>query len=317
MPPASGARGALRVLDALVRWYRAAARGRCGPGGRARPCRTPAASRLAPAWCWPIRTASRRSPEQRWPALAQHHEVIVLLLADPLELAPPPAALPFSSGGPSRRTRPRRGRRNASAGAGIRCARSKPRCERLPARGVRVQALSTDAAERILAAVAGARRGRWWRDGRCSTAVLRDIHLPPAPPWWPPAPGWWLLAAAVLAGRDRRRRSCDAGDASSALPSPRCSTRRSMPPPTPTAQVAAMSELLRRAARRRDAQADRLQGDAWLRFLDGATSSRVFAHGRRPPAARRRLPARSRRRRGGCACATSRARASCDWMAAK
>src|SRR6185312_9170830 len=30
--------------------------------------------------------------------------------------------------------------------------------------------------------------------------VLRDIHLPPAPPWWPPAPGWWLLAALVLLG---------------------------------------------------------------------------------------------------------------------
>ena len=27
---------------------------------------------------------------------------------------------------------------------------------------------------------------------------LRDIHLPPAPPWWPPAPGWWLLGALVL-----------------------------------------------------------------------------------------------------------------------
>ncbi|TAL75287.1 MAG: DUF4381 family protein [Rhodanobacter sp.] len=28
--------------------------------------------------------------------------------------------------------------------------------------------------------------------------VLRDIHLPPAPPWWPPAPGWWVLAAMVV-----------------------------------------------------------------------------------------------------------------------
>lgn len=42
--------------------------------------------------------------------------------------------------------------------------------------------------------------------------VLRDIHLPPAPPWWPPAPGWWVLAGVllvvVLAGwwwRARRR----------------------------------------------------------------------------------------------------------------
>ncbi|WP_049622465.1 DUF4381 family protein [Frateuria defendens] len=28
--------------------------------------------------------------------------------------------------------------------------------------------------------------------------LLRDIHLPPAPPWWPPAPGWWALLALLL-----------------------------------------------------------------------------------------------------------------------
>jgi hypothetical protein len=28
--------------------------------------------------------------------------------------------------------------------------------------------------------------------------ALRDIHLPPAPPWWPPAPGWWMLAVLLL-----------------------------------------------------------------------------------------------------------------------
>src|SRR3546814_10839237 len=36
-----------------------------------------------------------------------------------------------------------------------------------------------------------------------------------------------------------------------------------------------MSELLRRAARRRDPAADRLQGDAWLAFLDGDRASDV------------------------------------------
>lgn len=37
---------------------------------------------------------------------------------------------------------------------------------------------------------------------------------------------------------------------------------------TPPEEIAAMSELLRRAGRRRDPAADRLQGEAWLEFLD-------------------------------------------------
>jgi len=102
-----------------------------------------------------------------------------------------------------------------------------------------------------------------------ATLVLRDIHQPPAPGWWPPAPGWWLLAALLLglAGcavwivrrRRQRQRAIEAlfDDAIANAPSG-------------PARVAAISELLRRAARRRDPAADRLQGDAWLRFLDGA-----------------------------------------------
>ena len=100
--------------------------------------------------------------------------------------------------------------------------------------------------------------------------VLRDIHAPVAPPWWPPAPGWWLVFAAIaaaaafaawwLARRRRNRRAIvalfDRGVATAQ---------------TPAAQVAAMSELLRRAARRRAPHADTLQGDDWLRFLDGET----------------------------------------------
>ena len=107
------------------------------------------------------------------------------------------------------------------------------------------------------------------------TLVLRDIHQPVAPPWWPPAPGWWWLAAAlllvatvawVLAQRRRRRIRAIADLFDHAIAAAG----------TPSAQIAAMSELLRRAARRRDAQADRLEGEAWLAFLDAGNTPPAF-----------------------------------------
>lgn len=98
--------------------------------------------------------------------------------------------------------------------------------------------------------------------------VLRDVHVPPGPSWWPPAPGWWLVLLAIVVlvavpllwiGWKRRRRARWArmfeAQCHSAL--------------APPAQVAAASQLLRRAARRIDPKADRLQGAAWLQFLDG------------------------------------------------
>lgn len=106
---------------------------------------------------------------------------------------------------------------------------------------------------------------------------LRDVQLPPAPAWFPPAPGWWwLLAAALLVGlglwawqsrKARQRRRClqlfDTGvDAAS----------------TALDQVAAIAELLRRAARQRQPGAELLHGQAWLAFLD-EPGSRAFSDG--------------------------------------
>lgn len=107
---------------------------------------------------------------------------------------------------------------------------------------------------------------------------LRDIHLPPAPPWWPPAPGWWWLAAAVAAvlafviarqWRRRRRRLALARLFDDAV-------ARS---PTPAARIGAMSELLRRVARRVDPAAATFAGDDWLRFLDRGRATHDFQSG--------------------------------------
>lgn len=107
---------------------------------------------------------------------------------------------------------------------------------------------------------------------------LNDVHPGIAPSWWPPAPGWWLVAAiiliavAVIVGwllRKRRRQAAllrlfdEAVDRAE----------------TPPQQVAAMSELLRRAARRRDPAADRLEGEAWLHFLDDGLPGQPFSSG--------------------------------------
>lgn len=111
-----------------------------------------------------------------------------------------------------------------------------------------------------------------------ATLVLRDIHQPPAPPWWPPAPGWWLVAVLVIAAvavwallrwRRRRRVATHAAVFDAALAAAA----------TPSEQVAAISELLRRAARQCDPSADRLHGEAWLAFLEGEDATHPFTAG--------------------------------------
>lgn len=142
--PAAGARGALRALDALVRWY---AQPPSDDAGLA--VALDQAQRLLRPGSRMVVLADPRSvaqiPERRWPALAQHHEVIVLLFVDPLETAPPKSSLPFSNAGhrleidlasPAPRQRWLR-EFSAPLAAAL---------EALPSRGIRVQALSTDAA---------------------------------------------------------------------------------------------------------------------------------------------------------------------------
>lgn len=97
--------------------------------------------------------------------------------------------------------------------------------------------------------------------------LLRDIHQLPAPPFWPPAPGWWLLAGVLLLVLGvvmtlRWRRAQRRREIAAIFDSVMSEAA------TPSDEVAAISQLLRRAARRIDPEADRLQGDEWLEFID-------------------------------------------------
>ncbi|MCX7515074.1 DUF4381 family protein [Frateuria hangzhouensis] len=109
-----------------------------------------------------------------------------------------------------------------------------------------------------------------WRMPAPDGPELRDIHLPPAPPWWPPAPGWWLLAvlglllalgAAWLWRRAlplRRQRARLLGELD-ALADRHAGD--------PQALAAGLHQLLRRVARTRDPAAAQLHGEAWHEAL--------------------------------------------------
>lgn len=109
---------------------------------------------------------------------------------------------------------------------------------------------------------------------------LRPAYEPPSPPWWPPAPGWWLVAAAVLLAlaalawwrwrRRRYRQRCEG------LFQARLATAK-----TPAAEVAAMSELLRRAVRRGQPAAVAYAGEDWLKVIEGGRRGPHFDENQR------------------------------------
>jgi uncharacterized protein (DUF58 family) len=147
--PASGPRGALRVLDALVRWYAQPPDEDAGLGialDHARRLLRPG-SRLV-VLADPASVAAL--PADRWPALTMHNEVVVLLLTDPLEREPPKSMLPFSASAPG--VASHRVQLDLAAAAQRQrwrhafVAPLEAALAQLPARGVRVQAMSTEAA---------------------------------------------------------------------------------------------------------------------------------------------------------------------------
>ncbi len=143
VPPAAGPRGALRVLDALVRWYSKSPEDDAGLA----IALDHAARLLRPGSRLVILADPASIPsiaESRWPALALHHEVFVLLLSDPIERDPPKSVLPFASG--DHRVELDLG--NASQRQRWRREFVSPidaALEALPSRGVRVQTLSSEA----------------------------------------------------------------------------------------------------------------------------------------------------------------------------
>ena len=142
--PAGGTRGALRVLDALVRWYQAPPVDDAGLDvalEHARRLLKPGSRLLVLADAASVAAI----PVERWPALSMHAEVRVLLLSDPLERDPPPARLPFRSGGHRvELDLAATGQREAWHDAFM--SPLEAAMSQLPARGVSVQVLSSEAA---------------------------------------------------------------------------------------------------------------------------------------------------------------------------
>ena len=167
IPPATGMRGAMRVLDALARWYARPPGDQSGLDmalEHAQRLLRPGAQVVVLAD--PV--AASRVPPVRWTALARHHQATLVLLQDPLETAPPRRELAFRAGA----RRLQLGLDNATVRLRWKQALVAPAEElvrTLPSRGWQVRCLSTDAE----AADWLAPRDASLRDeGRADTAVV-------------------------------------------------------------------------------------------------------------------------------------------------
>jgi Domain of unknown function (DUF4381) len=103
-----------------------------------------------------------------------------------------------------------------------------------------------------------------------SDVALRDVHMPPAPPWWPPAPGWWVLFGVICFAlvlvflfyrrwhRVRARRQQILAE---------LQTLASRHSSDDVAYASSLHQLLRRAARRYALDAHQRQGEGWREVL--------------------------------------------------
>lgn len=154
--PAGGARGVLRVLDALCRWY---AQPPADDAGLERGLQH-AARVLRPGARLLVLADPQRAlsiPAARWAALAQHHEVELMLLVDPLELQPPSADLAFLAEGQQLRLDLRQARARAQWQAHF-VAPLQALQQQLQARRLAVHVIASDApsADWLSATPAGA-----------------------------------------------------------------------------------------------------------------------------------------------------------------
>ncbi len=140
--PAGGARGALRVIDALARWYAAPPEADAGLG-----IALDHAQRLLRPGSRLVVLADPRSvadlPASRWSTLARHHEVFLLLLTDPFEMVPPVAMLPMRADG-RRLEVDLRGAADRARWLAEFAAPVQHAVAALPARGIRVCELSSN-----------------------------------------------------------------------------------------------------------------------------------------------------------------------------